>query len=360
MSRRFAVLVPLFALAAIAAVGISAESEPRPDRVPARLVTVRNTKGTLADVLADVSKQTGITVEAAGIDGAKSCTIEFEKQPFWNAMEQLAKQVDGRVVVRSGGKKVAIEPGASFPSAVNGPFRVNVRQVRSVKDFDTGQSYTELALDVHWEPRFEVYRISSSPTLLAAWDDTGRKLAVQGSGSKVPASGYSQAGTVRIENVPRSARNLAKVEGTFTVTASEKMLAFQFEDLTSANTVELSQAGVTARLKPLRKVESVWEAELELKYPAERPVFESFEAFVWATRNKARLIAPGGAFVMDADTDPDFPENPGRVSIVYRFTENPAKKLVLGDRREWKLVYLTPAPLLEYAVPFTLTDIPLP
>lgn len=356
MSRRLAVVAVFLPLAVV----VAADPGSAPDRVPPKLVTVRGSQSKLADVLARVREQTGIPVEAIGVDTAKPCGVEFEATPFWVAMEQLARKAGGRVAVRSGGKKIVIEPGSPVPTAVNGPFRVSVHQVRSVKDFDTVKLYTELALDVNWEPRFEVYRISASPTLLAAWDDAGRKFAVQSAGSKVPASGYSQSGTVRIENVPRSATKLAKVEGTFTVTASEKMLAFQFEDLTSPNTLELSQAGVTARLKPLRKVENVWEAELELKYPAERPVFESFEAFVWATRNKARLIAPGGAFVMDADPDPDFPENPGRVSIVYRFTENPAKKLVLGDRREWKLVYLTPAPLVEYAVPFTLTDIPLP
>ena len=356
MPRRFALPLALFAPAVVAAVGIAAD----PERVPPKLVTVRNAKGTLAEALAEVTRQTGIPVEAAGIDGSKPCAVDVERLPFWAALEQVAKAAGGRVAVRAGGKKVAVEPGRPGPAAVNGPFRVAVRQVRAVGDFDTGKAYTELALDVHWEPRFEVYRISSAPTLGAVFDDAGKKLAASGAGSKVPAAGYSQTGTVRVENVPRAATKLTRVEGTFTVTAAERMLAFAFDDLTSPNTLELTQAGVTARLKPLRKVENVWEAEVELKYPADRPVFESFEAFVWATRNKARLIAPGGAFVLDADPDPDFPENPGRVSIVYRFTENPAKKLVLGDRREWKLVYLTPAPLAEYAVPFVLTDVPLP
>ncbi len=356
MPRRFAVPLAFFAPAVVAAAGIAAE----PDRVPPKLVTVHGTRTPLADLLADVTKQTGIPVDAAGIDGAKPCTVDVERLPFWAAVEQVARAAGGRVAVRAGGKKVVVEPGRPGPAAVTGPFRVAVRQVRAVKDFDTGKAYTELALDVHWEPRFEVYRISSAPTLGAVFDDAGKKLATSGAGSKVPAAGYSQAGTVRIENVPRSATKLARVEGTFTVTAAERMLAFAFDDLTATATAERTQAGVTARLKPLRKVENVWEAEVELKYPADRPVFESFEAFVWATRNKARLIAPGGAFVLDADPDPDFPENPGRVSIVYRFTENPAKKLVLGDRREWKLVYLTPAPLAEYAVPFVLTDVPLP
>ncbi len=333
---------------------------PLAREVPPKRVTLPAEKAPLQTLLESLQKQTGISVAASGVEAQKAVSVPLENQSFWVAVERLAKSVDGRVATRAGGKRVVIEPGTTGPSAVTGPFRVAVRQVRSITDFETGRSYTELALDTMWESRFEVFRISSSPTITTAVDNEGNRLTVGSAGSKTPASGYSQQSTIRLAGVPRSATRLARVQGNFTVTTAEKMLAFQFPNLTSEKTEEKTASGVTVRLKPLRKVGEIWEFEVELKYPPDRPVFESFEGYIWASRNKARLIAPGGAAVYEADADPDFPEDPGRVSIVYRFTEKPAKKFVLGDRREWTFVYQTPSPLLEYAVPFELRDIPLP
>lgn len=358
MSRPFAAAVLLFA----AVLASATSAAPPATTVRPTLVRFPAKPGTVAEVVADLAKQAGIPVDASAIDGAKPVAVPTGggPVPFWAALETVAKAAGGRVAVRGGGKKVVLEPGPAPPTAIDGPYRVVVRQVRAITDFDTGKAYTELNLDIHWEPRFPVFRISSQPTITAVTDDRGSKLVAETGGSKIPATGYLHSATVRIAGVPRAATKLTRVAGEFTVTAAEKMQAVTFDDLTSTATVEQSQAGVTVRVKPLRKVEDAWEAEIDLKYPADHPVFESFEAYVWATRNRARLIAPGGAAAFDADPDPDFPDRPGRVTAVYRFTETKAKKPDLGTRREWKLVYETPTPLLEYPVRFVLTDVPLP
>ena len=45
---------------------------------------------------------------------------------------------------------------------------------------------------------------------------------------------------------------------------------------------------------------------------------------------------------------------------MYRFKEDPTKGLTNPTAKGWSLVYETPAPLVEFRVPFELKDIPLP
>jgi hypothetical protein len=159
--------------------------------------------------------------------------------------------------------------------------------------------------------------------------------------------------TVRIEGVPRSATKLTRVAGSFTVTASPAMLPFVFDNLAGPFPVAAKPVGdsrVAATLKRFELVGDLWEAEIEVTYPARPPEFESFES--WVTENRARLVTPNSQPL--TSTDFEHGAAGGRVSGVYRFKARPA------DRKGWSLVYETPAPLVEFPVKFDLKDIPLP
>jgi hypothetical protein len=132
------------------------------------------------------------------------------------------------------------------------------------------------------------------------------------------------------------------------------MLPFVFDDLARPRPIRPpAQEGVTVALRRFEKADDRWEAELELLYPPDQPKFESFET--WVTENRARLIAPDKAKVLEP-LDYDVPEQGGRrVVAVYRF---PGK--AIADRKGWSLVYETPAPLVEFPIRFDLKDIPLP
>ncbi len=345
--RRLAVAAALAALSAAAA-------PPAGPAIPPKTFTLSKPDATLANVLGELHKQTGLTVAAQGSDADAPCPAAFTRTPFWSAVEQVAAGTGTRIALNKQGRAIALvkRPGPPAPSSVDGPFRVAVRQVQTRTDFDAGQTFTEVTLDVHWEPRFPVFRIDSEPTVTTVADDRGDKLTPVTTKTRTPPAGYLYTTTVRIAGVPREARKLTRLAGTFTVTASERMLPFAFDLGGKPPTIPPPREGVTATLRRFEKADDRWEAELELTYPPGQPQFESFES--WVTENRARLVAPDKAKSLDP-SDYDIPEQGRRVVAVYRFPGS-----ALANPKGWSLVYETPAPLVEFPVRFELTDIPLP
>lgn len=183
---RIAALV-LFLLGLTAAAG----DPPKPG-VPPRLVTLEQTDSTLKDVLAALTKQTGLPVAYPEAAGRQPCDAVFNGKPFWYALELVADQTGQRIALSGDGGTVALVPrGKSREvSRVSGPFRVVARQVVGRALLDEGTTAHEVRLDVHWEPRFPVFRIDSAPTITEARDDRGTALAAPPGGS-----GRSRPGT---------------------------------------------------------------------------------------------------------------------------------------------------------------------
>jgi hypothetical protein len=86
-------------------------------------------------------------------------------------------------------------------------------------------------------------------------------------------------------------------------------------------------------------------------------VFESFES--WTGENQMRLNSPDAAKSFAPD-DYEIRSANEKLVAVYRFKEGAAKGLVNPNAKGWSLTYTTPAPLVEFKVPFELNDIPLP
>src|SRR5262245_25261506 len=224
MARTAATLGLVLALAGTASAQKPTPIAPKRGSVPAG--------GTLEKALAAVKDWSGIPVETAGANLAKPVTLTAQKDvPFWVALDTLAINTGHRITLGGKGQKVALVKHAGLPVAasVDGPFRVVLREVIARRDADTGVVNYELKLDVHWEPRFPVFRIGNQ-SVTAAADDKGSKLTALADPGKVPTSGYLHTATVKLTGIPRAATKITKLEGTFTVTAAEKTIRFAFTD----------------------------------------------------------------------------------------------------------------------------------
>lgn len=300
-----------------------------------------------------IEKQAGLKIQAGRLDPT-SAFVPPAEATLWNALESLANQTGTRLLVNGANRSISFAKGpAKTAASLDGAFRVAVQGVSAKLDGATGDASYSLALDVHWEPRFPIFRIDAQPRVSRAVDDRGTALTVKTASVKGAVAGYSHVADVRIDGLTRPANSIAAFDGEFTVTASPKMLAFEFADLTKLPaTVEID--GVKATLQPVKKRDEVWELSLVVVYPADPPVFESFES--WTNRNALRLVAPSGRAVAE-------PENQdagavGRtVRAAYRYAFKAAD---LSNREGWKVVYETPAPLVEFPVKFRLKEIPLP
>lgn len=351
----------LAALALVAgATALVPADEPERFPVPPRLVKLEMTHSKLGKVADAVGKQTGLPFTFPPTAADEPCDGLFNGKPYWEALEFLASQTGNRIALHDGGRKVALEPrGKGYDvSDVRGPFRVVARQVVGRTLLDTGDRFHEVHLDIHWEPRFPVFRLDSTPKVTKAADDRGTALATQPAGTRSQPTGATHAATVRLGGVTREAKRVALLEGQFRVTASDKMLAFKFDDLTKGQAAVAlpPKEKVTATLRRVEKDEKTWEFALDLAYPPDLPAFESFES--WTAENRVRLVSPANKVFATADYE--IQSSGSRVAAVYRFKEDAKAGLTNPASAGWALVYDAPSPPAEFTVPFELKDIPLP
>ena len=349
-------LLPLLALL-IALPVLTAEPTPKPPPVAAKLVTLSKS-GTLAEVAAEVTKQAGLPFDLSAADGSAKVTAAFDRTPFWVAADKLAADTGHRLALD--GNKVKVVKRASgvkpAPSAVDGPFRVAVKRVTAKRDFDAAATEYEVQLDVFWEPRFPVFLIDGEPRVSEV-AVSGAKPTAEAPTGRVMPTGYSHTATVRVKGIPRGAKQIDTLSGTFAVVAAEKVLAVEFKDLTGDKPVTQTADGVAVTLRPARKLEKRVEFGVELLYPASHPTFESFQ--LWAGGNKFRLIGPDNRTAFEP-TDYSSDENGRRVRADYNFAGPNGKPFALPDLKGWRVVYETPGPMVEQAVTFKLTGIELP
>ena len=338
---------------------LPAADPPRP-AVPPRLVNLELTDSTLKDVVAALTKQTGLPVTFPDAAGKQPCDAVFHGKPFWEALELVADQTGLRVELRDDGRAVTLVPrGKSREvSSVAGAFRVVTRQVVGRYLLDEGATAYEVRLDLHWEPRFPVFRVDSTPTVTRAADDRGAALTPQPAVSRAQPTGAVHAATVRLGGLTREAKRVGLLKGEFTVVASEKYLTFRFGNLAAKSPADLpAQEQVTAALRRFANDEGTWEAEVVLTYPPTIPEFESFEA--WAAGNRVRLVSPDGTKVFEPESR-NVSAAGRTVRGVYYFKEDRAKGLTNPAGKGWSLVVEAPSTPVEFRVPFELKDVPLP
>jgi len=355
---RFLLSVALF----VVVVQLPAQDDEEKFVISPRTVKMELAHSNLSKVTKEMTRQTGIAIRLPdGKAAEEPCDGIFNGKPFWFALEFTASQTGNRIVLHDSGRKIALEPrGKSYEvSSVHGPFRVAAREVVGRLQLDTGTTFHELHLDIHWEPRFPVFRLDSTPRITKATDDKGKILTVQSSGVRGQPTGAMHPATVRLGGLTRESKRIAKVEGNFTVAASEKMLAFTFDDLTKGKSpvTTPTKEKVAGTLKRVEKDEKSWEFEVELNYPAIGPKFESFES--WTHENRLRLVSPEGAKSFTTE-DFELLLQGSKVVGIYRFKEDDKRGLVNPASKGWKLIYEAPSTPVEFNVPFELKDIPLP
>lgn len=351
MSRRLCVLALMFA-----PVITSAAPPAKPAPVAAKTVTV-DKAATLAEATATLSKQTGLAFDLGGADGKAAIKAAAKNVPFWEAVEAVA--ADARCFVRVQGEKVVFtkrpDGVGAAPSSVDGPFRVVLRKVIARKDFEAAGTDHEFHLEVQWEPRFPVYLIDTEPQATAAVGE--QKQTTDSPAVRGMPTGYTHAAVVRLKNIPREAKRIDELTGTFRLVAADRMLAVEFKELTGDKPVTQTVDGVTLTLHPVVKYDKRAEFRVDLEYPETHPEFESFQQ--WSGANEFRLLAPNQATGLKPSTY-SADERGRRVTATYNFSGPNGAAFALPNLKGWRVVYHTPGPMSEQTLTFKLKGITLP
>lgn len=353
--RRLACLVVLALAPATPAADAPAV---KPPPLVATAVTPATQPATLREATAALAKQAGFRVETTT---EATAAKPVPAGTFWEVAEKLADahdqriDVKGNAVVFSARKKA----GVTVPSSVDGPFRVVLRKVVARRDPDAATSEYEFHLEIQWEPRFPVYLMDAEPRD-AKVAVGGKQLASEASSGRVAPEGFAHATVVRVKGVPRDAKAVDTLGGSFRVVAAAKWLTVDFKDLTGDKPVSQEVGGVAVTLLPAKRHDNRVEFGVDLRYPASHPTFESFEQY-WASSNTFTLIAPNNRGVHPAHPE-DSSVNPNgpAVEARYHFPTAGTRAVNLADLTGWRAVYRTPCPLVEETFRFELKKIELP
>jgi hypothetical protein len=347
MNTRFLLLLP-FLLAA------DPVSKPEASRI-----SLDATAMPLGEAVASVARQANIPIDTERAAKDRPVRLKLENATLWDALDQLARATDHRLLVGHQGKRIALvkEPCRAMPIFNSGPFRFAAREARGRLEFESGISRTDVLIDFAWEPKFKGYFVELDPKSLSAKDDHGRMLTVVDEGStRVPVGDSGLDLAVKLKDVPRTAKKLAELTGTVKIIGTSQLLQFAF-DPASPGDQNVKKAEVTATLKTFRKNVRLWTAVIELQYPKDMPEFESFQSFL--LDNEAWLLAPDGRKFVTRKFELGF-ERQGAMPITYYFMENDKDGPVLSNLNGWKLVVRVPGRIVEEKVKFQLRDIPLP
>jgi hypothetical protein len=267
---------------------------------------------------------------------------------FWQNAELVARAAKTRPDLggETGPLRFAGPALKAGESSCFGAFRVAARRLRAVADLDTGGTNYELELDLMWEPRLPVFRASAEPTLNLAKDDRGTAVTAKAASVSTVTTGARHAAALRLNGLTRQSVRVAELQGEFRVTASRALLPFAF-----TTPGRQMNENVVVALVSFTRVEDRWEVTLDLEYPPGGPVFESFEADAYLAGNVTVLTTAGKEH---APASYELTERGRQTRAVYRFKGLPATV------SEYTLRYSTPTPPQEFAVPFTLSDLPLP
>ncbi len=339
---------------------IDTPTPPKPlPPVAAKAVTLTK-GGTLAAATAEMTKQTDIRFDFRPALGETKVRGGLTDVPFWDAVEALA--ADTKCFVGVQGSKLAFTPRPDGvpapPSSISGPFRVVLKRVTAERDLEAAGTTCRVVLEVQWEPRFPVLLI-----------DAEKVKAVAGQGTfadatafemKRPTHPHAHEVTIRLKDIPRDAKTLDELTGSFRLIAADKTLAVEFKDLTADTPTTMTTDGVGVTLLPAKGLAKRVEFGVKLVYPEGHPKMDSYQGG-WSLANGFRLFAPGDPDGRPFDSQQNVLDDGRNQELAYSYP-NPAgvKFAAATDLKGWRAVYHTPGPMREQVVPFKLKGIPLP
>jgi hypothetical protein len=330
-------------------------------------VTLSVADAPLADVLADVEKQTGNKLvdyrRAFGqqVDDLK-VSFDLKQTPFWQAFDKLAGATglepypfaaeDGLALVSRAAEGSA--PRSPPPTCDVGAFRTRVRRLTVGRDFALDDPALELDLEIAWEPRLRPMFFTAAIANIEMVDDADNRLAPpnpdlvleippQGRASQIEAK-------FQVAAPARSRLALKRVAGRIDVLLPADQHTFRFRGLADATKQEQRAAAATVTLDDFRAVDDVWQIRLRLRYQHPANALESHRA--WFYKNPAFLETADGTRTP-----------PGTIELVRQADDELTLNLVFPapeDAAPRTFVYQTPADLVTLPIAFEFHDLPLP
>lgn len=331
-------------------------------RFPNRQVSLTCQGEPLAQVLQRLQKASGIPLRDNRSNRTPApITLHLKEVSFWQALEEIAKQVPARLSPYAGEGTVALldAAGPTPPVSLHGPFRSSLRQVSVTNNLETGQRYCVVHLDVTWEPGLQplLLALSSYRAEFAPAPNAKPISESVTGGSFTPLNG--RPGTeieLRLKAPPRTVLALQKLEGTLSVIGPLEMLTARFAKL-APRTEKINGIEVALQRFSIEE-KNRWLVEMRVTQPAGGPSFESYQS--WIANNRLLLERRGSGDKFDGEvTETILEMTQTRAVIQYNLVEKAGGQR-LGQPADWTLTYRTAGRIIEAQVPFRFQEVQLP
>lgn len=332
-------------------------------------ITIKQKGIRLSEAIKLLQTQSGNTIndlrESEGVDVTNpALDLDIADKPFFEALDLVAEGAgvapefftgDGSIGLK-GGAMPGVPPRAAKPMvAYTGPFRVQFKQLGTVRDFEVGSATTNAQFELAWEPRLRPMLLAFKPDAVQGKTDDGKPVAraVMAESDDVVLRPENPAAEVNLNLVApdRAAKELAtfKVKGEVTLPAGLK--AFRFKSL-GAKDETIKEGDIAVTLESTTIEEGVWRVNVMVAYPGGGPAFESyrqglFNNRLWLQKADGSRFEHNGGFNNTGSDD-------GKLSFEYLFVDVHGK---LGD---YGLVYETPSKVVTIPLEFEFKKVPLP
>ncbi len=320
---------------------------------------------TLADAVKAIEQQTGNRLYLSlsdddAVDDTK-LTFDIKDEPFWQALDKVLDQAQlsvnaygdqpGLALTRRGDMGAPRIGRAVYVQA----FRIAPLDISATRDFASGVgNIMQLQLEAAWEPRLAPIVVTLPMADLAATDDQGNALSIQGGEQELEIPiGPGQSNVtlpVNFSLPSRSAQKLASLQGKLNALLPGRQETFSFTKIDKAKKTSQTKAGVTVTIDEVWKNNDAWEVRVLTRFEDAAGSLQSH--LNWVFNNEAKLLAPNGEEI-PYDSLETTSENENEIGMAYIF----AREQGLSDHT---FVYRTPTSVTEVTLEFEIKDLELP
>ena len=320
----------------------------------------------LSEALAEIEKQTGnkITDSREEDKSDPKITLQLDKVPFWQALDTILDAAQLTLYnydSQEGELSYIARDENALPrvgrGTYGGIFRLEPTRIEIDADLRNPASKAmRLTVDAAWEPRVRPVVIMIPLADFKATDEGGNPVEVDSSDGDlefpVEAAGAGVELVLPFKIPVRSVKQIASIKGKLNAVLLGREETYEFPNPETKKGAEEERGGVTVILDQCRKVDELLEARMRVKFDKASNALESHRG--WIYNNPCYLQNAKGEKVEQAALEATLLDD-NEVGIIYRFD--------LGDEAnasQYKLVYKTPAAIIEVPVEFELKGIELP
>lgn len=332
-----------------------------------RTVTLKANDVPLTEVFQTIEKQTGNRivdvrqVEAGTTPQQLLVKINFQKEPFWSAIDKLLDAARLGLDNDSGEVGLALvdrpkgQRKRYGSAAYGGPFRMEVLEVQSQQNLrQPDEKSLKLQLEVAWEPRLQPIAVSQPAIDVSATVDEAKILlglypdAVFS--AEIPHGAQSTDLVLPFELPPRGVTKIASLKGKLRAVLPTKQVKFEFADLEHAAGKSQKQEDIELVIDSVKKNNEIWELHMRLRLDETSHALETYRS--WAFENASYLVDAKGEKFENAGLE-NTSQSEHEISVAYFFD-------VTEGLKDMKWVYETPAAIVEVPIEYELKDIELP